>query len=152
MERGDVWMKRLFASALLAVSLVGCSGLRIGVPTVSLTLDKTEVISENIGTTDSPIIVIRRQFTLNVESLPGSPAGVLEELNLTNGNTAPSGIKVVSCPTTGPSPTNPCASKLTIGLAIDPAGETKLAIQSYTISGLNGNSLVVTLNKPLGVN
>jgi hypothetical protein len=155
-------MNKWLLSLATALALTGCGNFRpeFGIPTVTLSVSSSNVVTRNVGTTANPVLESTREVVFHIYSEPGSPGGLLLSINLADGTTLPSGGRVTECPVNGkPVPPgtagpNTCpATAFAISIALPTSGaEPKRSVDSYVVQGLNGASRTFQLPVPLPLN
>jgi|GEM_PF-6047506 hypothetical protein len=138
-------MRAYWILGALAVLLTGCSNFSlfaVGIPTV--------VISPGPSTPNSPTQPTEIQINYTIQSVPGSPGGVLVSLNLKGGGTLTGG-PIYACPQDTPSsqcPITNVAASFTSpsGSVITPGSVVAV---SYTVQGENGAVRTFQLPQPI---
>jgi len=136
-------MKRLLAVAFLLLGagfLSGCGNFSfqnpIGIPTVKIERPVDRVDTENNKT------ILQLQFY----TLPGSPGGVVTNLDIDPDPDMSPLILVKACPVDQRDPCGPFVSQEISFSGILPPGS--IVMRSFTVEGFNGARKVFVLNPP----
>jgi len=137
---------RLVLASVLAGVVSSCSldfVKSIGVPTITLSLGDVS------RTQDADSGNWELEFSIEAYSLPGSPAGVINEFDLSAGGPLSAGLRVGSCAAETAKDCGPFTKNYTIGMGQNPPAS--LLITGYTAMGQNGQSKHVVLGTPLSI-
>ncbi len=158
-------MKALLAVMLagVMVGVVGCNTnfQPVGTPTVSISVPKSSLVNtpkaipdpadstKTITVDDWNLIA-----TIEVRTLPGSPAGTVGNFVLQGGGVLATSVSTDPCPVptaTESSLCGPFTIDYSLGFGRTQPSTNVVKIVSYTVSGNNGLSAVVTANPPITV-
>lgn len=139
-------MKKLIALVVAAFMLAGCGNFvtDFGIPSVLI----APAGSEDRSIRDQNGNVTRVAFVVKytIRTLPGSPLGVVSQLNRVGGGSLPGG-EVLSCaPDTTPDNCPLISGEITFNTFPAPGS---ILIESYDANGANGQGRTVFLPRPI---
>lgn len=138
-------MKKLTALLVASFMLVGCSNFvtDFGIPTVIVAPKESRIESEVVGGATVTKLVL--EYT--VRSLPGSPGGVITQLNLVGGYSIPGAGEILPCPPT--TEIGECPMVTRVLEITPPPARGSIVLESYSAIGFNSRGRTVVLDPPV---